>query len=231
MANNTVTRLPGGITNVAETSIFADMRQPVPTLYATYFTDFMTYTAGDWTITATGAATEALTAGNGGLLLVTNTSADNDIVALQKNPAFVLLDATKKTFFSTRFKVSNALQCDFVMGLQVIDTTPLDVTDGIYFLKVDDATSLAIVARKDATTGSTTATNIGTVADDTYLTLGWYYDGNGKLLFSVNGPIVGSLDITNFFPDTNLTVSFALQNGDANARNMTLDWIYTAQER
>lgn len=228
--NPQITRLPSGITNVPETSIFSDMRQPVPTLYGTYYNDFFSYVAGDWTVTATGSTTQALTAGNGGLLLLTNSAADNDLLALQKNPAMWLLDTTKACFFSTRFKVSSALQCDFVMGLQVVDTTPLDVTDGIYFLKADDSTSLAILARKDATTGATTATGIGTVVDDTFLTLGWYYDGNGKLTYSVNGTTMGSLDITNYFPDTNLTVSFALQNGDANARTMTVDWIYAAQE-
>lgn len=226
-----VTRLPGGITNVGESSIFSDMKQSVPTLYGTYYNDFFDYTAGNWTVTATGSTTQALTAGNSGLLLITNSAADNDLVALQKNPAMLLMDPLKPCFFSCRFKVSNGTQCDFVMGMQVVDTTPLDVTDGIYFLKADDSTALSIVARKDATTGSTTVANIATVADDTFLTLGWYYDGVSKLTYSVNGAIGGAIDITNFFPDTNLTVSFALQNGDAVARTMTVDWVFISQER
>lgn len=226
-----ITRLPSGITNVGESSIFSDMKQPVPTLYGTYYNDFFAYVAGDWVVTATGSTTQALAAGNSGLLLLTNSAANADLLALQKTPAMLLMDTAKPCFFSCRFKVSNATVPAFVMGMQVIDTTPLDVTDGIYFLKSAASTSLAIIARKDATTGSTTATGIGTVADDTFLTLGWYYDGNGKLTYSVNGTIQGSLDITNYFPDTNLTVSFAIQNGDAVARTMTVDWVFQSQER
>lgn len=226
-----VSRLPGGITNVAESSIFSDMKQPVPTIYGTYYNDFFSYVAADWVVTATGSTTQALAAGNSGLLLLTNSAANNDLLALQKTPAMSLMDPLKPAFFSTRFKVDNATNSAFVMGMQVIDTTPLDVTDGIYFLKSAASAALSIISRKDATTGGTTVTNIGTVADDTFLTLGWYYDGVSKLTYSVNGAIVGAIDITNFFPDTNLTVSFAVQNGTAAARSMTVDWIYQSQER
>lgn len=231
MAKNTVTRLPGGIVNVAESSLFADYRQPDPKLYHQYFNDFDTYVAADWVVTATGAATEALAAGNGGWLLLTNSAANNDLVALQKTPSSFTLDTTKPSWFEASFKVSDATKSALVMGLQVIDTTPLDVTDGIYFLKSAASTSVAIISRKDATTGSTTATAIATMADDTFIKLGWYYDGAGKLIYSVNGVIGGSLDITNFFPDTAVTVSFALQNGEAVAKTMTLDFLVASQER
>lgn len=232
MGNNSVTRLPSGITNVAQDSVFADMLQPVPTLYTSYLNDFFTYTGGDWVVTETDAgATQALTAGSGGLLLITNTAADDDLVALQKTPAMLLLDTAKKTFFGARFKVSDATQSDLVMGLQVVDTTPLDVTDGIYFLKSDGSTNVAIVARKNATTGSTTATAITTMANDTFITLEWAYDGAGKLIYAVNGSVVGGLTITDYFPDTTLTVSFALQNGEAVAKTMTVDYVFVAQER
>lgn len=231
MGNNSVTRLPSGITNVAQDSIFADMIQPVPTLFTSYTNDFYTYTAGDWVVTSTGVTTQALTAGGGGLLLLTNSAADNDLLALQKTPAMLLLDTAKKTFFSTRFKVSNATQIDIAVGLQVVDTTPLDVTDGIYFLKVDDAATVDIICRKDATTGSTSASAIATMANDTFILLEWAYDGAGKLTYAVNGTVSGSLSIASYFPDTVLAVSFAIQNGDAVARTATVDYLYVAQER
>lgn len=228
---STVTRLPGGICNVAETSLFADYRQPVPQIYHQYFNDFDTYAAGDWTITATGSTTTALTAGANGLLLLTNSAANNDLLALQKNPSAFTLDATKPAWFAARFQVDNATNAALVMGLQVIDTTPLDVTDGIYFLKNAASTAVSIVARKDASTGSTTATNIATMADATSILLEWYYDGNNKLIYGVNGAAAGSLDVTNFFPDTGVTVSFAVQNGTAAARSLTVDYILASNQR
>ena len=233
MGNISNTRFPYGLTNVGETDLFSDMVQPDPTLFHTYLNDFDTYTAGDWTVTETDAtATQALTAGDGGLLLITNTAADNDLVALQKNPAAFTFTAGKKTFFRCRFKVSDATQSDLVFGLQVVDATPLDVTDGIYFVKADGVATVNFICRKDASTGSTTASAVATLADDTFVELGFYYDGQSKVAYEVNGSVLGSLDASStFLPDAICTVSFALQNGEAVAKTMTVDYVYVAKER
>jgi hypothetical protein len=233
MGNISNTRFPYGLTNVSEVDLFADMVQPDPTLFHQYFNDFDTYTAGDWTVTETDAgATQALTAGDGGLLLITNTAADNDLVALQKNPAAFTFTAGKKTFFRCRFKVSDATQSDLVFGLQVVDTTPLDVTDGIYFLKADGAATVDFICRKNASTGSTSASAVATMADDTFIELGFYYDGQSSVAYEVNGSVLGSLDASSaYLPDTTCTVSFALQNGEAVAKTMTVDYVYVAKER
>lgn len=233
MGNISNTRFPYGLTNVSEVDLFADMVQPDPTLFHTYFNDFDTYVAGDWTVTETdAAATQALTAGDGGLLLITNTAADNDLVALQKNPAAFTFTAGKKTFFRCRFKVSDATQSDLVFGLQVVDATPLDVTDGIYFLKADGAATVDFICRKNASTGSTTASAVATMVDDTFIELGFYYDGQSKVAYEVNGSVLGSLDASStYLPDTTCTVSFALQNGEAVAKTMTVDYVYVAKER
>lgn len=233
MGNISNTRFPYGLTNVSEVDLFADMVQPDPTLFHTYFNDFDTYVAGDWTVTETDAgATQALTAGDGGLLLITNTAADNDLVALQKNPAAFTFTAGKKTFFRCRFKVSDATQSDLVFGLQVVDSTPLDVTDGIYFLKADGAATVDFICRKNASTGSTSASAVATMANDTFIELGFYYDGQSKVAYEVNGSVLGSLDASStYLPDTTCTVSFALQNGEAVAKTMTVDYVYVAKER
>lgn len=233
MGNISNTRFPYGLTNVGETDLFADMVQPDPTLFHTYFNDFDTYTAGDWTVTETDSgATQALTAGDGGLLLITNTAANDDLVALQKNPAAFTFTAGKKTFFRCRFKVSDATQSDLIFGLQVVDSTPLDVTDGIYFLKADGAATVDFICRKNASTGSTSAAAVATMANDTFIELGFYYDGQSKVAYEVNGSVLGSLDASStYLPDTICTVSFALQNGEAVAKTMTVDYVYVAKER
>jgi hypothetical protein len=230
---NLVTRFPNGVTNVADNNVFADLRMSDPTLYHSYLNDFDTYAAGDWVVTETDAgATQALTAGDGGLLLITNTAADNDLVALQKTPAAWTFTSGKKTFFRCRFKVSDATQSDLVFGLQVVDTTPLDVTDGVYFLKADGAATVDVICRKNASTGSTSATAVATLVNDTYIMLAFAYDGDSKVVYSVDGTVLGSLDASSsYLPDTTCTVSFALQNGEAAAKTMTVDYIYVAKER
>lgn len=233
LPNNVVTRFSGGVTNVLENTIFANLPIPSELGLHTYFNDFDTYTAGDWVVTETNSgATEALTAGDGGWLLITNTAADDDLVALQKTPAAFSFTAGKQAWFTCRFKVSDATQSDIVFGMQVVDTTPLDVTDGIYFLKSDGAATVNFICRKNATTGSTSVSAIGTLSNDTFATMSWYYDGGSKVYCSFNGTVVGSLDASStYLPDTITTVSFALQNGEAVAKTMTVDYIGAWFER
>lgn len=223
------TRFPNGVTNVAEDSLFAALGQLAGPEFHTYFEDFDYYTAADWTVTETQAgATQALTDGDGGLLLLTNTAADNDLVALQKVGESYRFESGKKLFFEARFKVSNATQSDVVMGLQITDTTPLDVTDGVFFLKSDDSTTISLLVEKNNTA---TTTSVGTLADDTYIRLGFYYDGNSSIQAFVNGTYVATSATTNLVDDEDLTISFAIQNGNAVARTMTVDYIYVAKER
>lgn len=233
MADNMITRFPDGFNNVAEGALFEDIKQADPTLFHTYWNDFDTYTAGDWTVTETDSgATQALTAGDGGLLLITNTAGIADLVALQKNPASFTFTGGRKLFYETRFKVSDATQSALVMGLQVVDDTPLDVTDGVYFLKADGAVTLSAVCRKNATTGSISDTAIASMADDTFITLGFYYDGVGTIYYAANNVVLGTLDASStYLPDTTCTVSIALQNGEAVAKTLTCDYVFCAKER
>ena len=226
----TTTRFPNGITNVGEQSLFAELGQPAATIFHTYFEDFDYYTAGDWTVTETDAgATQALTDGDGGLLLITNTAADNDLVSLQKKGESFRFESGKALFFEARFKVSDATQSDVVIGLQITDTTPLDVTDGVFFIKADGAATVNFLVEKNNT--ATTASSIATMANDTYIRLGFYYDGSSAVQYFVNGTYTGSSVTTNLPDDEDMTVTIAIQNGEAAAKTMTVDYVYVAKER
>jgi len=231
----TPTRFPYGVTTATKTANLGMFGLPDPTGWHTYFNDFDTFNTADWTITTTeagsGSATEALTDADGGVLLVTNDNADNDADFFQKVGESFLMQTGKKALFKARFKVSDATQSDVVMGLQVTDTTPLDVTDGIYFLKPDDAAVVNVVCRKDATTGSTSASSITSLADDTWIVLGWYYDGKGNLTYFVDNVQRGTIAVSDYLPNTELTVSFGIQNGAAAAKTMSVDYIFAAKER
>jgi hypothetical protein len=230
MANLLVTRFPNGVTNVGEDSPFADLAMPAPTQFHNYMEDFDYYTAGDWTVTETdAAATQALTDGDGGLLLITNSAADNDLVSLQKKGESFLFVAGKKLFYEARLKVSDATQSDVVVGLQITDTTPLDVTDGVFFIKADGAATVNLRVEKDNT--ATTATSIATMADDTFISLGFYYNGSDAVQYFVNGALGGSMVVTNLPDDEVLTVTIAIQNGEAVAKTMTVDYVFVAKER
>lgn len=225
------TRFPNGVNNSNPSGPLANFTQLDPTVNYTYFEDFNYYAAGNWTLTSTGSGTAALTTGNGGLLVLTNGAADDNNTFMDKVGSSFLLDATKESWFKCRFKVSDATQSDVVVGLQITDTTPLDATDGIYFLKNDGDTHINVYCRKDATTGSTSALDIGELADDTFIELAWYYNGKGALFAYINGNAITRIATSGFFPDTTLTVSFGIQNGEAVAKTMTVDYLLAAQAR
>ena len=207
---------------------------PSSSLFYQYSNDFMTYNSGDWTITTTeagsGNASEALTSQAGGALLITNDDADNDLDFLQLKGESFKLSSSKKAYFSARFKVSDATQSDFVMGLQITDTTPLATTDGVFFIKDDGDTNLDFIVEKDSTSTDTTA--IHTMEDDTFVTVTWFIDPDAsKVFYSVNNAAPVSVVNTNLPDDEELTVSFGIQNGEGAAKTMTIDYVVAAVER
>lgn len=226
-------RYNNGITNRKKTELTGMMPVLDPTTMHVYFNDFDTYTAADWTITTTeqgnGDASEALTNVDGGVLLITNDAADNDADFFQKAGESFKFVAGKKTWFKARFAVSDATQSDFVMGLQITDTTPLAVNDGVYFRKDDGDALLDFVVTKDGT--ATTATGIHTVVDATYLVVGFYYNGVDEVKYYVDDVHLGTSVTTNICDDEELTVSFGIQNGEAVAKTMSIDYILVAKER
>lgn len=231
------TRFPYGLSNMAKETVFGQMGQLNPAKFITYFNDFLDYVANDWTITNVGTTpTQALTNVNGGALLLTMAATDDSSSFLDKKGEFILPASGKKLFFETRFAVSDATQSDWVVGLQVTDTTPLDVTDGIYFQKDDGDAFIDFYVSKNATTGRSTSTNIATAAAaDVYMTLGFYFDGKRYVQLFKDGVQLITVDLTTtlttYLPDTTLTISFGVQNGEAVAKTMSMDYIFVAQER
>jgi len=236
-----ITRFPKGITNVTTDKPAGNYGYPDPSIWHSYFDDFDYYLASNWTITAVGTGTSALTDENGGVLLITDSAADNDGRQHQKVGESFLLTAGKKALFKARFKVSDVTQSDLLIGLAILDTTLLGatggdgVTDGIFFYKDDGAATLNISCQKDATTGQLQATSIATLVDATYIEVAWYYNGNQSIEYFIDNVKKGTLALTDapatYLPDTELTISFALLNGEGVAKTMSIDYILAAIER
>lgn len=209
------------------------MGQPDPTKFHTYFNDFDTFNTADWVITTVeagaGAATEALGDIDGGALVITNDDADDDSDFFQLTAETFKMEVGKKAFFKTRFKVSDAIQCNFIMGLQIRDTTPLGVSDGVFFYKPDGDAGVDLVAEMNSVETSSEMTSI---VDDTYIVLAFAYNGSDEIQGFVDDVKVVSLVNAATFPgDEELTVSFGIQNGEAAAKVMTVDYIFACKER
>jgi len=228
------TNFENGVNNHSRTDLLSKLQVLDPSVNHSYFNDFDIYTAGDWTVTETdSAATQAITNEDGGVLLITNTASDDDLVGLQGKETFKF-ESGKELFFKTRFKVSDATDSDLVIGLQITDATPLAVTDGVYFRKDDGDANLDFVVVKDST--ATTSAAITTLSDDTYITIGFYYDGIDKIEYfagsdSVSPVYLGKSVVTNLPDNEDLAVSFAIQNGEAAAKTMSIDYIFASKAR
>ena len=228
------TPFTSGVTNVSATGTLGKLKMPAPAKYHTYHNDFDTYLASDWTITTTeggsGNASEALGDGDGGLLVLTNDDADNDNDFLQLVKEGFKYETGKQLAFNARFKTSDADASDVVMGLQLTDTSPLNVTDGIFFLLTDGSTTLQFIVEKDST--QSTLDLPTAMADDTFMTVGFVYDPRDQLFHVFqNNAEVGTVVSTNAPDDEELTVSFGIQNGAAAAKVMTIDYVTAMKER
>ena len=228
------THFTSGVTNVGTDSTLGKLKAPAPHKYHQYFNDFDTYLASDWTITTTedgtGSVSEALADGDGGVLLVTNAAGDNDHDFFQLVKEGFKFESGKQIGFQVRFKTNDATQTDIVAGLQLTDTTPLDVTDGIFFLKSDGAATISFIVEKDSTQSTLTLPN--SLADDTFMTLGFIYDPKDqKFHVFQNNVLAGTVVSTNAPDDEELTLSFGIQNGAAAAKTLSVDYVGAYKER
>jgi hypothetical protein len=243
-------RFPYGVTTAAKTACLGMYGLPDPTQWHTFFDDFDTWvtdtsSAAKYTISTVeagaGSATEALSDARNGVLLLTNDAADNDSDFLQKIGESFLPTSGKRTIFKARFQYSDAAQMEWYVGLMVTDTDPFSstagdgVTDGIFFMKEDGSTDINFYAQVNATTGQLTTTAVATAAAATWVTLGFDFDGKRYIDLYVDDVFVKQVDLTTtlatYLPDTELTISFGLKNGEAVAKTMSVDYIFCAAER
>ena len=234
----TVVRIDGGAWNTlynqgAAAAAAETFGGAGPTLNSyVYFNHFTTYDATEWTITTTeagaGSATEVIAAEAGGVLLITNDDADNDADFFQLKGEMFKFVAGKQLWFEIRLKTNDATETDIVAGLQITDTSPLAVSDGVYFIKNDGAATVDFVVNKNSTL--TTASAVATMANNEYIILGFYYDGAGVLEYRVNREKIGTSVLTNLPDDEELTVSFGIQNGAAAAKTLSVDYIRVEAE-
>lgn len=185
----------------------------------------------NWTCNITeGAGTTKtdLTDVAGGALLITTGTNEDDGMQMQLgheadgNGESVDLSGSYPLYLSARFKVEDADQTDVLVGFCVTDTDCLGgVTDGIYFRSVDASATLYFVTEKDSTES---ATSVATLADDTYVRVEFYYDGDTVSVY-VDGALVTTVaDSAATFPNNELlrlTLEFLTGEGNANTLTMT----------
>lgn len=214
---------------------------PDPTKYITDFDDFHRYAAGDWTVTATGSGSVALTSANGpgGVLLITNAAADNDLQQIQRAVESFKFTAGKKLWFRTRMKLKDAgtdvTQSDVFAGLIITDAT-LEASapsDGVYFHKAD-GTAGTIEFITTMNSSATTTSAVGTFVTNVFINLAFYFDGANSLEVYVDAVKVATVAVvlgTTLVDDEELAPTFCIQNGEAVIKVIAVDYVAAITER
>lgn len=231
MIDNTVSRYPNGVTNRFDNDVFANLKIPDHTLYHKFIEDFDRYTAAQWVVGGVGTpVAPALVAGDGGILSVVNSAADNDNNWIQQLVTGFTLVAGKKLFFRARAQVDDATQSDLVFGLQiaVAANNILTPADGLFLLKADDGLTFVLQHRVGGVAITSAASPV--IANATAFEVSFAYDGLGNIGASLNGALFSSITVP-VVTAVGLKVTAGLQNGSAVLRTMLLDQLFCAKER
>lgn len=230
-------RYPSGVTNRARNDALGFFPMPDPTRVITYYNDFHTYAAAEWTVTETDAAsTQALSAGAaGGVLLLTHdvTTATAVNQAQLATESFKIV-VGKQLWLKTRFALTASTMNNFgaLIGLAITDTSAVvAVTDGFYFRKSTGAATLEFVTEKAST--ETASGTIATLVTATYVTCAAYYNGKDSIEVWVDDVKVATITTLTNLPDTEeLAVTIAAVNATAGAANvLSVDYVLVSVER
>lgn len=219
----------------------AHLRRVVGAIGPDVFEYFNDFTGGpaidaafddDWTVTTVevgdGDSTVTRSDVSGGALLITTAANEDDGINMQLIGESFNLAATGilALYFGARFKVSEATQSDFFVGLCDTDTDILaSADDSIGFRKADGSTAVSFVTEKAAS--ETTATAY--TCDTSYHIVEFYYDAVAATLNAfVDGTDLGTIATTDL-PDEEQRISIHFLAGNAVARTMTVDWIRVVQ--
>lgn len=229
----TTSRFTGGVTNVTKQNTLGEIGTLDPTKYHTFWDDFdTTPIAAQWTLTATsvGAGTSAITVpdADGGIARITTAANENDGIFAEWISETFKIEAGKKTWMKVRFSVGDAIESDLVIGLHSTDTTPLDATTRFAFVSEDGSAS--VFFNVDDNTTDADSASLATLVDDTFITLGLYYDGKGTIKLYANDVHVDTM-LSVGVPADEMAVGFGYLNGAVGAETSDFDYIFVAKER
>ena len=250
------THFPNGVTNVSIGTPWGKFDSMSPSKYTLYWNDFIknsdlggtgalngaTVSAVDWVCTkvdggSDNASVVSVTDGNGGLLTVTTDDAENDGVALQAKTEIINITTGKESWFESRLQVDDATQTDFLVGVGIKDTTPFaGWTDSIAFKCDDGSTAIRLVSETNMSGSivSASVTAVASMSDDTFVKLGYHFDGFSNIKVYTDDVHVGTVSVvsgTNLVTDEDMAPIVAVLTGEAAANTITVDYIAAMQEK
>mgnify|MGYP000347159156 CR=1 FL=1 len=183
--------------------------------------------AGTIVTVSTAGTLVSVDSEDGGALAWTPSGTEDQGLQTQWGEGFYL-GRKWPAYFGIRFKNVDVDQADWIAGLCINDTTLLGgLSDGLYFRSVDASAALTFVLEKDS---AETETNVATLADATYVTAEWVYDGDYVYAY-IDGALAATVAATNanFPSDEHLAAAVALLTGEATANTLSVAWMRAIQ--
>ena len=199
--------------------------------FASLPTDDVTTYPTEWTTTLVDGGIDGLDSAGigttaGGVWKILTNDAENDGQNIQITGESFLPAADKPFYFGITLQIDEATESDFIVGLCTTDTDLLgNMTDGIYFRKVDASTDIAFVT--EVGSAETPSTAVGTLVDNTYVTLELYAESNTSVKAYIDGVLVATH--TAGITAVELTPSVHFLTGEAVFHAMLVDWLHAAQ--
>ena len=185
------------------------------------------------TVTETGGggnSTAVVTDLAGGALLITTDNAISDGCQMQLGHGHggvgenVHMNGVQHTYFGVEFAINDVDKVGCLFGVCITDTDCIGaVSDGLYFRSAVDSGALTFVAEKNSTENENAA---ATLADDTYVTAEFYYNGTDVKAY-IDGALVATILATNAsFPDDEiLRMTMECVTGETTANTCTIKWV------
>jgi hypothetical protein len=225
LVNIQMTNFENGVNNRNASSLFGSMAQLDPTRFHNYMEDFDYFTAADWTLVSTG--TTALVDGSGGILRLISGAVATNEESLLKAIANFRIGSAAPRYFRAQIEVDDATECNINVGLA--DSAALVPNNCVQFRKDTADTDLDILVRSGSVTIDED-TAIASIADATQFTVEFFWDGQDRVYYGVNGTPRGFLDVATL-PVGVLSPTLSLFAGAAGAVTLDLDYLFAATER
>ncbi len=205
-----------------------------------FIDDFLDFDADSksWVLTQATAGTGALdTAAKGGVLLLDcNSTTNNQGVQIQMGGAVgassFIASANSKIYYEARVKVADigSTTVQIFAGLAEVDTSVFasaaNSTANHVGFEAINTTSLSYVHEKAGTRVSDTSA--GTIADDTYIKVGFLIDGLTSITPFVDG-VAGTAQ-TASIPIVALTPTFVCHSSGTTDPILHVDWVACIQQ-
>lgn len=242
------TQFPGGLTNAAPHQTMSEAGTPDPCWSQLYHNDFNNFVAADFTQSGAGTPTYALSAsyGPGGVVALGTTATLNDSANIFQPVGSFQLTPNKHQFFKTRLQVPvGAAAAQIYAGLSINAATAVGASDGLFFFKAAGSSTFVLRSIIGGVTTDTALPAACTIADATWIELGFHIDlqGNVEIFFNpttgnnnpnanqstYRGRVASAVGLS--LTQALLAVCAGVVNGAATARTLAIDYLTMSSER